>query len=200
MSQEIEERIPVTKERHVVSIGGALPFNEAAILDEQGQRLGDDIQGELAIAGSQLADGYLGMEKLTEERFPVIDGKRWYLTGDLAFRDISGNFHCLGRIDNQVKINGYRIELEEIDAHLRLSCGEDLVCSIALLQPDGTAKGIVSFVANEVDEDKIIATLKAKLPYYMIPSRIISLKEMPLNASGKVDRRALLSSLKNDNV
>lgn len=200
MSQEIKESIPVTEGRHVVSIGCALPHNEAAILDEQGQRLGNDKQGELAISGSQLAEGYLGMEKLTEERFPVIDGKRWYLTGDLAFQDSSGNFHCLGRIDNQIKINGYRIELEEVDAHLRVACGLDLVGSVALLQADGTAKGIFSFVAKEVDEDCIIADLKAKLPIYMVPNGIISLKEMPCTASGKVDRHALHRILENRNL
>jgi amino acid adenylation domain-containing protein len=200
MSQEIKESIPVTEGRHVVSIGCALPHNEAAILDEQGQRLGNNMQGELAIAGSQLADGYLGMERLTEERFPVIDGKRWYLTGDLAFKDLSGNFHCLGRIDNQIKINGYRIELEEVDAHLRVVCGVDMVCSVALLQADGTAKGIVSFVAHEADEDRIIAALKVKLPSYMVPNQIISLKEMPCNPSGKVNRHALRQILEYRNI
>ena len=200
MSQEIKEHIPLTEGRHVVSIGGALPYNEVAILDKQGQRLGNNMQGELAVAGPQLADGYLGMERLTEERFPVIDGKRWYLTGDLAFQDSSGNFHCLGRIDNQIKINGYRIELEEVDAHLRVACGVDLVGSVALLQADGTAKGIFSFVTKEVDEDCIIADLKAKLPIYMVPNRIISLKEMPCNASGKVDRHALHRILENRNL
>lgn len=191
MSQEIKEHIPVTEGRHVVSIGSAFPNNEAVILDEQGKILGNDKQGELAIAGPQLAKGYLGMEKLTEERFPVIDGKRWYLTGDLAFHDSSGNFHCLGRMDNQIKINGYRIELEEVDAHLRSVCGVDMVCSVALLQADGTAKGIVSFVPHEVDKDHIIAALKAKLPGYMVPNEIISIEEMPCNRSGKVDRNAL---------
>ena len=199
MSQEIKEHIPVTAGRHVVSIGSALPNNEVAILDEQGKTLGNDQQGELAITGLQLAEGYLGMEKLTEERFPVIDGKRWYLTGDLAFRDTSGNFHCLGRIDNQIKINGYRIELEEVDAHLRVTCGIDMVCSVALLQADGTAKSIVSFVPREIDEGRIIAALKAKLPNYMVPTEIISIEEMPCNANGKVNRNALRKMLENRN-
>jgi amino acid adenylation domain-containing protein len=200
MSQEIQESIPLTPGRHVVSIGKALPNNQVVIFDEHCKPVGDGVQGELAITGSQLAIGYLGMEKLTEEQFPVIKGNRWYLTGDLGFRDVSGNFHCLGRIDNQVKINGYRIELEEVDAHLRIASGEDLVGSVVWLQSDGTPKGIVSFIAKEVDAKRIIMELKEKIPAYMIPNRIITLKEMPFNTSGKVDRLALSQILEERNI
>jgi acyl-coenzyme A synthetase/AMP-(fatty) acid ligase len=75
-----------------------------------------------------------------------------------------------------------------------------MVCSVALLQADGTARGIVSFVAHEADEDRIIAALKAKLPSYMVPNQIISLKEMPCNPSGKVNRHALRQILEYRNI
>ena len=74
--------------------------------------------GELVIAGDQLAEGYLEAPELTAARFRSLNGKRWYRTGDLALRDAAGRFHCLGRIDNQVKVLGYRVELEEIDARV----------------------------------------------------------------------------------
>ena len=140
----------------------------------------------------QLADGYLGTPELSAARFPVRDGKRWYLTGDLAIKDAAGTFHCLGRIDNQVKVMGYRVELEEVDAHLRLTSGADVVGSIAWPLVDGMAHGIVSFIgAPTINGAGVIADLKTRIPSYMVPSRVIALEKMPLNQSGKVDRNAL---------
>ena len=111
-------------------------------------------------------------------------------------RDDGGTFHCLGRIDNQVKVLGYRVELEEVDAHLRIVSHADVVGSVAWPSLDGMARGLVSFVGGQtIDSDQIIADLKARLPAYMVPSRLIALEHMPLNASGKVDRRALLQLL-----
>lgn len=184
--------LSITPGRAVVTIGGPLPGNEAAIFDTHGQTVADGTPGELAIAGVQLADGYLGLAERTAARFPLRDGKRWYLTGDLAIRDAAGTFHCLGRIDNQVKVMGYRVELEEVDAHLRLTSGADVVGSIAWPMVDGMAHGIVSFIgAPTINSAGVIADLKRRIPPYMVPSRVIALEKMPLNQSGKVDRNAL---------
>jgi D-alanine--poly(phosphoribitol) ligase subunit 1 len=193
--------LPLTPGRDVVAIGTPLAGNDAAIFDENGQPITDGTPGELAIAGIQLATGYLGTPDLTAKRFPTHDGKRWYLTGDLAQRDDSGTFHCLGRIDNQVKVLGYRVELEEIDAHLRLVSGADVVGSIAWPLVDGMARAIVCFVgATTIDEAAIIADLKARIPPYMVPNRVIALASMPLNQSGKVDRHALRLWLAQDSA
>ncbi|MDD2743427.1 MAG: amino acid adenylation domain-containing protein [Rhodocyclaceae bacterium] len=189
----------ITPGRGVVAIGAALPGNEAAIFDAQGETVADGTTGELAIAGLQLADGYLGAPELSAARFPIRAGKRWYLTGDLAIKDAAGNFHCLGRIDNQVKVNGYRVELEEIDAHLRVASGAELVGSVAWPVIDGMAHGIVSFIgAMCVDSAAVIADLKTRIPPYMVPSRVVALERMPLNSSGKVDRNALRQWLAQD--
>lgn len=188
--------LPLTPGRDVVAIGRPLPGSEAAVLDPQGRPVADGTPGELAIAGIQLATGYLGAAELTATRFPEIDGKRWYLTGDQAIRDASGTFHCLGRIDNQIKIHGYRVELEEIDAHLRIVTGADVVGSVAWPCVDGTPRGIVGIVgARTVDGEQIIAALKQRIPAYMVPSRVIARDSLPLNQSGKVDRKALLAWL-----
>ena len=86
---------------------------------------------------------------------------------------------------------GYRVELEEIDAHLRTVSGADVVGSIAWPVTDGGARGIVSFVhAASIDSEQIIDTLKSRIPSYMVPSRVIALKEMPLSNNGKVNRHA----------
>jgi acyl-CoA synthetase (AMP-forming)/AMP-acid ligase II len=162
------------------------------VIDEHDQPLPDGSPGELAICGVQLAQGYLGAPELTAARFPVINGKRWYRSGDLGMRDASGVFHCLGRIDNQIKVLGHRVELEEIDAHLREVSGHALASAVAWPLDNGVAGGIVTFVgAAVVDEAAVVSALRLRLPAYMLPSRVIALEDMPINASGKVDRRAL---------
>jgi acyl-CoA synthetase (AMP-forming)/AMP-acid ligase II len=188
--------LPLTPGRDVVAIGSPLPGSEAAVFDTHGQPVADGLPGELAIAGIQLADGYLGAAELTASRFPTHNGKRWYLTGDLAIRDAAGTFHCLGRIDNQIKILGYRVELEEIDAHLRQVTGADVVGSVAWPMVDGTPRGIVSIVgAHTIDSEHIISQLKTRIPAYMVPSRVLARDSLPLNQSGKVDRKALVQWL-----
>lgn len=192
LGQAVADDTPTTAGRDFVAIGRPLPGSEAMIVDEQGRALAEGQAGELAVAGVQLADGYLNETQLTAARFPTIDGKRWYLTGDLATVDASGCFHCLGRIDNQVKVLGYRVELEEVDAHLRALTGIDLVGAVAWPTVDGMARGIIGFVgAAAIDCGQVIRGLKARLPAYMVPNEVIAVADMPLNPSGKVDRRAL---------
>jgi amino acid adenylation domain-containing protein len=179
--------------RNGVPIGLPLPGNEACIMGPDGQLVHDSSPGELWIAGEQLADGYMKQADLTAEKFPVLNGKRWYRTGDLACQDEHGIFHCLGRIDNQVKVMGYRIELEEVDAHLRAASNEDLVgCVPWPVDDQGMAYGIVGFIASEpLDVDPLISTLKKRMPAYMVPQKIICIPSMPVNSSGKADRKAL---------
>ena len=192
LAQQISEPLPVTPGRDVMAIGTPFPGSEVRIADELGQPLADGMPGELLIAGEQLAEGYLDAPDLTSARFPVIEGKRWYRTGDLALRDASGRIHCLGRLDNQVKILGHRIELDEVDAHLRHASGADLVSAVAWPLVDGAAHGIVAFVgAPAIDDERIISVLKARIPAYMLPRRVIAMQDLPLNAGGKVDRLAL---------
>jgi len=192
LAQTVGTPVPLTPGRDIVAIGTPLPGSEACVVDENGRPLGDNAPGELMIAGLQLAEGYLGGPDLTAIRFPTMDGKRWYRTGDLALRDGTGCFHCLGRVDNQIKILGYRVELEEIDAHLRLVSGADAVASVGWPLSNGVAQSVISFVgASTVDAARVIDALRTRIPPYMVPSRVIALEKMPLNSSGKVDRSAL---------
>ena len=195
------EPFVVTEGRGVVAIGQVLPGCTAAVVDEEGRALPHGQAGELAIGGVQLALGYLDAPELTAQRFPQHGGTRWYRTGDLALCDAQGVFHCLGRIDNQVKIMGYRVELEEIEAHLRTASGVDLVAAVAWPVANGIAKGSVGFVGanagQSIDQAAVITRMKQSLPAYMVPTRIVALETMPLNTSGKVDRRGLLAWLQN---
>jgi D-alanine--poly(phosphoribitol) ligase subunit 1 len=192
LGQRVEHPIPLLPERDSVAIGEPLPGSEAAVLDRSGCPVPDGTPGELAIAGVQLAKGYLNAPELTAARFPTYQGKRWYLTGDLAVRDASGRFHCLGRIDNQIKVLGHRVELEEVDAHLRIVADTGLAASVGWPLKNGAAQGIVSFVAGtSLGGDEILDGLRVRLPPYMVPSRVLPVQTMPINGSGKVDRKAL---------
>jgi amino acid adenylation domain-containing protein len=196
LSQPVTLPYRVTPNRNVMAIGTPFPDLEAAIFTDDFQVAADGEHGELALAGVQLAAGYLHAEALTSDRFPIIDGKRWYLTGDLAFRDASGVFHHLGRVDNQIKVMGNRVELEEIDSHLRELAQVELVATVAWPVIDGSIRGLVGFVAApELQPQQIMAGLKQRLPAYSVPSRILALQQMPLNQNGKVDRNALVRLL-----
>jgi acyl-coenzyme A synthetase/AMP-(fatty) acid ligase len=179
-----------------VPSGLPLPGLEAAILDESLAFLPPGREGQLAISGGQLASGYYGEPDLTRQHFPSIGGKTWYLTGDLACQDERGIFHHLGRIDNQVKILGQRVELEEVEAHLRAISGSEDVAAVAWPIQDGIAAGIVAFTSGVANPpEQLRDALRRLLPPYMVPRRIIELDSLPLGSSGKIDRRALAGYL-----
>ncbi len=190
-----------TPGRGTISIGLPYPGTDAAIIGPDGTFLPDGEIGELALWGPQVAVGYLDDPDQTARRFPILDhphlGRdRWYLTGDFAFRDPHGRFHCLGRVDNQVKIMGHRVELEEIEAHLRAVCLTDSVAALAWPMVAGHATGTVAFVCGgQLTPPNIRAALKDRLPSYMLPRKILTLDSLPLSANGKVDRKVLRSML-----
>jgi D-alanine--poly(phosphoribitol) ligase subunit 1 len=192
-----------TKGRDVLAIGKAYPGMELAVVDTEGGFLPDLADGELALYGAQLASGYLGEADLTGRRFVTLKHarlglSRWYLTGDAAYRDAEGCYYLLGRIDNQVKVLGHRIELEEIDFHLRAVSGCSSVATVAWPCEDGTALGLVAFLAKEGPADaSLLASLGRRVPPYMVPQRILTLPTLPLSANGKIDRKALLERLQN---
>jgi amino acid adenylation domain-containing protein len=186
----------VTPGRGVLAIGTPHPGTELAVLGPDLRPMPDGEAGELAIAGSQLTVGYLDSPALTTERFPRIDGKRWYLTGDIAVRDAGGTFHHLGRIDNQIKLQGHRVELEEIEAHVRAVTGSDQVAVVAWPVGDGVAHGIVGFVSRcGLAPGVVREALRPRLPSHMVPARIHEIDAIPLDGSGKLDRRKLVSWL-----
>ncbi|MET0746579.1 MAG: AMP-binding protein [Rhizobium sp.] len=196
LRQPVVEPVAVTPAREIVAIGIAYPGMRAGIVDSERRLLPTGTPGEIALSGAQLAEGYFGQPDLTETRFPIIDGQRWYLTGDLGVEDDNGLFHHLGRIDNQVKVQGHRIELEEIEMHLRAASGSDHVAAVAWPLVDGAAKGIIGFSAGAgSSEDEIQRYLRQCLPGYMVPGAIHIVGDLPLNGNGKVDRKALLTLL-----
>ena len=159
--------------------------------------------GELCLAGSQVTTGYWNDRQKTAEQFvnlPGTGGAMWYRTGDLVEQDPDGCLRYLGRVDHQVKIRGYRVELQEIEGVLREACRTEQVAAVPWPVIDGSAGGIVAFVAGveDLDVSLVLGRCRLSLPEYMIPRKILQVRDMPLNANGKMDRRALAMRLAND--
>ena len=125
----------------------------------------------------------------------------WYRTGDEAMRDEEGRLHFLGRRDDQVKIRGFRVELQEIDETLRKHLPGAEAVTIAWPRKQGTAEGVAAFLLGADDAD--LAALKTScredLPDYMVPRRFVHVESWPLNANGKIDRKALSELLETGN-
>jgi D-alanine--poly(phosphoribitol) ligase subunit 1 len=183
--------------RGIVSVGNPFPGTKVLILDGQRRPVAPGTPGELAIAGAQLALGYYGDAERTAQKFVTFEGERWYLTGDQAVTDEEGRFFFLGRLDNQVKIRGHRVELEEVEAHLRAISGVEAIAVVAWPVRDGSADGLVAFLAGDVDDRvaELRLALRARLPPHMVPTALHVVDALPLTPNGKIDRKALLAGL-----
>lgn len=180
-------------------IGAPIANTRILLLDEQRQPVKAGDFGELFIGGDCLARGYLDQPRLTAERFipdPFSEesGARLYRTGDLARCRPDGNFEFLGRIDHQVKVRGYRVELGEIESALHDHPKISSVVVVACEEVPGH-KRLVAFYqprdTTPVPADALQKYVGARLPEYMVPSVFVPLAQLPLTPSGKVDRGAL---------
>jgi amino acid adenylation domain-containing protein len=180
-------------------IGGCIPDLELYILDERMQPVPVGTPGELYVGGAGLARGYLGRAELTAQRFvphPFSEagGARLYRTGDVGRYLSGGEIEYLGRVDEQVKVRGYRIEPGEIEAALREH--EAVIEAVVQVreEPDGS-KGLIAYVILKDESQFEMAELyqyaREKLPSHMIPNVFARLDELPLLPNGKIDRRAL---------
>jgi amino acid adenylation domain-containing protein len=181
----------------IISIGKPLANVQAIIIREDGCLVEGQEKGELCVAGDQVTPGYWKNEEKNSSSFFMRDGVRYYHTGDLCYWHESGNIMYSGRIDQQAKIQGFRVELGEIEHHARTFYeNERRVIAIAF-QNDKNLTEIGLFIeAHEEDSAELIAYLRTKMPSYMIPTRYIYEPVFPLNKSEKVDRNALRERLK----
>jgi aryl carrier-like protein len=156
-------------------------------------------EGELLLGGDCLAAGYINRAELTGERFVMLDGERWYRTGDGVRHNARGELEYLGRLDDQIKIAGYRIEPAEIEAVL---CRHAHVAEAAVVAEDTAAgKVLVAHVVPRdigADERALEQTLRehcrALLAHYMQPQSFVAHTVLPQTTSGKIDRRALANA------
>lgn len=180
-------------------IGRPVANTRLYILDARLNPVPVGVTGELFIGGKSLARGYYGRPALTAERFipdPFSEepGSRLYRTGDLVRYLPDGNIDFVGRADHQVKLRGFRIELEEIEKQLLEHPDVTEACVLVReLSPENSA--LVAYVAVKKEKEPgtadIRASLKERLPVFMLPSLFIFLDELPKSFSGKVDRKAL---------
>ncbi len=193
------DRSPGECEQGVVPIGAPFPEMEVLVADESQVEVAPGEIGELLMTGPQLSLGYWHDAERTRAAFVVPPGRDrvFYRTGDRVRRPNRDEpLVYLGRIDNQIKIQGYRVELGEIEAALREEAGIDAAIAVGWPRNAGGADGVVAFLgADELDLDPILERLKARLPSYMVPRELRLVSVFPLNANGKIDRGALLATL-----
>ena len=182
-----------------ITIGKPLPNITTYILDAALNKATSGLMGEIYIGGAGLSRGYINLLNETNERFIWLNNERLYRTGDLGRRLIDGEIEYLGRIDNQVKILGNRIELEEVESVI--NGFSEIADSIIAVDERLDGKDLVCFaVLNEplnFDWPTFREKLSGWLPAFMLPTHFISVNEIPLTPNGKKNRAGFLSKYRN---
>ncbi len=173
-----------------VTIGAPIANTTFIVADKFDHPLPPGIKGELVICGDQVGRGYIGMSEKTAKAFFEYNGKRAYRSGDLASWTGDGEIVLFGRVDDQVKVRGFRIELSEIERVIGSVKG---VRAAAVIAVKGTSEYLAAFysAAEKIEDDLILEYIKKKLPSYMVPRILIYQKTMPLSANGKIDKKKL---------
>ncbi len=181
----------------IVPVGRAAAGARLHVLDQHGAPVARGEAGELWVGGSGVTRGYLHRPELTAERYlpsPFGDGDRLYRSGDIVRDRGDGVFEIFGRLDDQVKVRGYRIEPREIEAVL--ATHPEVQRAVVLAREDSPGrKRLVAYVvpaAGAVDMNVLRRFLEEHLPGYMVPVAFVALERLPLTINGKVDRKALL--------
>jgi amino acid adenylation domain-containing protein len=192
---DLTRRAREEAERGLVAIGPPCWNAEAYVLDAAGQPTGPGFAGELYIGGLVVGRGYRGDPALTASRFvphPAKSGERVYRTGDSVRWREGGELEYLGRLDQQVKVRGYRVEPGEVETHLH-AC-PSVREAIVVPQAIGTETRLVAYIGTGQHVpilSDVRAFLEARLPAYMVPSVLVRMDRLPRSTSGKVDRSAL---------
>jgi amino acid adenylation domain-containing protein len=192
-AHEVDEEIATAK---TVPVGRAAAGARLHVLDEHGSPVPAGEAGELWVGGPGIARGYLHRPDLTAERFvlsPFGDGDRLYRSGDIVRDRGDGVFEIFGRLDDQVKVRGYRVEPSEVEAVL--ATHPDVRRAVVLAREDTPGhKRLVGYVvpgAGTMDANALRQFLTERLPAYMVPVAFVAIDRLPLTINGKVDRRAL---------
>ena len=190
---------------NIIPIGQAFPTMTIEIINENLDRGNSGEIGEIAYKGPQVTQGYLNDESKTKSVFVQFDwdksGDIWYKSGDLGFLNKSGDFECIGRKDNQIKLGGRRIEIGEIESVLsKFTLLQDVVV-VAIKNDDQITTGCVAFTMNEISKEGKIRIRQESMQYLeqvFFPKKIVTIDEFPRSPSGKIDRKTL--SLKAQNL
>jgi amino acid adenylation domain-containing protein len=183
-----------------IPIGRPIANTSVYVLDEQGWPVPLGEVGELVIGGDGVANGYVGRPELTATRFAAdpfdtsTKDARMYRSGDRARVRADGTIEFIGRLDDQIKLRGYRVELGEIESVLREHPKVDAVAIVAQNGATPSDKRLVAFVGGDDDEldVELRAWLGPRLPTYMIPAVFVIMPQLPISPNGKIDRKALV--------
>lgn len=185
----------------ILCIGKSMHGVETIIVDDLNNKLPFGNKGELCLAGELLTPGYWKNDGKNKEAFFNIEingkHKRFYKTGDLCVEDDDGDIMYLGRIDFQTKIQGFRVELSEIEFYVKDFLGKINTVAVPITNNIGNTEIGLIFESDEFETNKLLEYLKTKLPAYMIPNRLKFVKSFPLNINGKIDRKMLQESFNN---
>jgi D-alanine--poly(phosphoribitol) ligase subunit 1 len=187
---ELERARAAKTNNGVVCIGRPMSDVAVLVVDEDARAMPIGEKGELCLAGPQLTSGYWRNPERNRVAFFTHDERSYYRTGDLCYEDADGDIQYCGRVDHQVKVRGYRVELSEIEHHVRELTGLKHVAAVAIPDVIGNT-AIHLFVEAAADHPDLIVRLRTRLPDYMIPTRTTYLTSLPLNPNGKIDRTAL---------
>jgi amino acid adenylation domain-containing protein len=189
-----KDAIPETA---VVPIGWPVGQQQMSLRDEDGREVEDGETGEIWLHGPQMTEGYWKAPHLDREKFIEAEGKRWYRTGDLGRFSPDHGIVFAGRVDRQVKVRGYRVELQDVEAALRSVTEREQVAVVAWPKTkEGNAEGLVAFLRGaSMPADEIRRGCLARLPPYMVPDRVEFVESLPLNVNGKTDYAQLAGQL-----
>jgi len=183
-----------TSDLKSIPYGYPLANQKIHIFDKHLDICPDFVHGEIVIEGDSVALYYIGNSTLTQKSFYTVDNKRFYKTGDIGFFNPKGYVEIVGRIDNQVKIQGYRVDMSEIQYHLN-NIFEIKSSYILLRDNSDNSKSLIAYIVlhekQNISTTDISIALRKKLSIYMVPSVFYTLKELPLTDNGKVDVKHL---------
>jgi len=189
-------------EMGIVPIGYPYPGMSYLIVDEDLNEVAPGQEGELLMNGPQMSLGYWRDAKKTSEAFIAPPGQTeiYYRTGDRVRRPRSGGplIH-LGRIDSQIKVLGHRVELGEIEAVVRKHCGSDAVVAVGWPFTSSGCGGVEVFIESKKESNELRDAVRSELPEYMVPRRFHFRDRLPRNSNGKLDRKAISTSLEGNN-
>ena len=190
---------PLSQSDESIPIGPVNDISDALVVDAAGEEVASGESGELLIRGPTMMQGYWGRPDLNRRAFyrrQVVDGydEIYYRTGDLVVQDLNGSFRFLGRKDRQIKVRGYRVELDEVESALASNDDVEESAAFAVPQKDGSQQIQVAVTlkkGKQHEDSDLLAYLKLRLPWYALPSELRVHEVFPRTTTGKIDHRKL---------
>lgn len=176
----------------IVSIGRPFGSNKAIVIDENNNEVPNGIKGEMCLLGKQITKGYFNNTSKNKTSFFKINNELAYKTGDIVMINEIGNFLYCGRKDNQIQIQGFRVELSEIEQAARKIITVSNIVALSYQNKNNSTEIALFLEVKSLDSNQLKDRLKNDLPSYMIPKQLINVTNFPLTSSGKIDRKSLL--------